>query len=162
MDNNYTYNITHFDLEDLANRNFMRYEMSTYIRDLLYNFFGIRAKVKFQGSEDVGSPGYDGELFIPDDIDYSFFPNGNSVWELSNQADIKGKANSDYNKRLANADSQKTYVQATFRRWINKEEWVKEKNKDNKWKEVIALDSYDFERIFNHPRSGSARLRLLT
>ena len=162
MENNYTYDITRLDLENLAQRTSMRYNMSTHIRDLLFNFFGIRATVKFQGSEDVGSPGYDGDLFIPEDMKNPIFPEGNSVWELSNQVDIDGKANSDYNKRLANADSQKTYVQATFRRWDNKEKWAEEKRNEGKWKDVIALDSRDFESIFNNPQSGSARLRLLT
>lgn len=162
MDNDYTYNITSLDLEKLAQGNFMRYEMSTYIRDILYNFFGIRAEVHFQGSEDVGMPGYDGELFTPSDMENSFFPNGRSVWELSNQADINKKANCDYEKRLTDADSKTTYVQATFRKWNDKEKWAAEKSGDKKWKKVIALDSRDFECIFNNPQSGSARLRLLT
>lgn len=72
MKNNYTYNITHLDLEDIAQRTSMRYEISTYIRDLLFNFFGLNAKVEFQGSEDVGLSGYDGELFIPENI-YNYF-----------------------------------------------------------------------------------------
>ena len=161
MKNNYTYNITHLDLEDIAQRTSMRYEISTYIRDLLFNFFGLNAKVEFQGSEDVGLSGYDGELFIPENIYNYFFPTGHSVWELSNNANVMNKANLDYIKRESDADLQKTYVQATFRKWDNKEKWAEEKRKEGKWKDVIALDSRDFEPIFNNPRSGSARLRLL-
>lgn len=162
MENNYTYDITSLDLENLACKTSMRYDISTYIRDVLCNFFGLKAKIRFQGREGVGAAGYDGESYITEELKNDYFPTGYSVWEISNQDNIKSKANLDYEKRLSNADTQKTYIQATFRKWNDKEKWVEEKNKDNKWKKVIALDCDDFERIFNTPQSGSARLRLLT
>lgn len=161
MENNYTYDITSRDLEHQAVRTSMRYDLSTYVRDLLYNFFGLDAKIEFQGSEDVGGSGYDGIAYIPENSKNPFFPNGYSVWELSNQGTVKTKADADYEKRLPDADPEKVYVQATFRKWDEKAKWAEEKSKDGKWKAVIALDSRDFQDMFNHPEAGSARLRML-
>lgn len=91
--------------------------------------------------------GYDGVCNVPEGNE--FVPAGNSVWECGTNKDVKGKADSDYEKRSSDpgdvtpADS--SFIFVTSRVWSNKDDWITERNAEGIWKEVKALNADDIE-----------------
>lgn len=78
-----------------------------------------------------------------------FVPTGRSVWEIGVSADVKGKADSDYEKRTANPNgidpAATTFVFVTPRRWASKRAWEKEHREQGVWRDVRVLDADDLE-----------------
>lgn len=76
---------------------------------------------------------------------HHFIPEGKSGWEFGAVANVPGKANSDYDTRTNGIpDDEKketTFVFVTPSFWEKKGEWVAEKKKDNKWKDIRVYDS---------------------
>ena len=66
------------------------------------------------------------------------------MWELGTDRDPKKKADADYEKRtsdpLGYTPHDATFVFVTPRTWTKKEEWVKRKKEEKKWKDVIVYD----------------------
>ncbi len=76
---------------------------------------------------------------------HHFIPEGKSGWEFGAVVDVPGKANSDYDTRTKGvSDEEKketTFVFVTPSFWGKKDEWIAEKKKDNKWKDIRVYDS---------------------
>ena len=87
--------------------------------------------------------GWDG--YVESISPHHFIPEGKSGWEFGAVSDFTGKANSDYGTRTDGiSDDEKmqtTFVFVTPYYWGKKDEWVAEKKKENKWKDIIVYDS---------------------
>ena len=79
-----------------------------------------------------------------------YVPEGISLWELGTNRDPESKANADYKKRvdesLGYPHEDATFVFVTPRTWTKKEEWVKRKKEEKKWKDVIVYDGISLEQ----------------
>lgn len=79
-----------------------------------------------------------------------FVPKGISLYEFGTEADCKGKADDDYNKRTANSlgysPRDSVFIFITPRFWKAKDKWVKEKQQQCVWKDVRVYDSSNLEQ----------------
>jgi hypothetical protein len=87
----------------------------------------------------------------------SYVPKGISLWEIGTNGN-KAKANIDYKKRTEDSlgfdKSEVTYIFITTNIWVDKNDWVKEKLKDNVWHDIKVYDSRDIaEWLENAPIS---------
>lgn len=102
-------------------------------------------RIYFRSDEGVQLEGYDGIVCVASGN--AFVPDGLSVWELSSQKDVKGKADEDYAKRTENPlginPAGSTFVFITPRRWSNKEKWAEARKQEGVWKDVRAYDADD-------------------
>lgn len=94
--------------------------------------------------------GWDG--YVESEGAHHFIPKGKSGWEFGAVKDFQNKANSDYATRTNNMpDVEKkdtTFVFVTPFFWGKKEEWVANKLKDNKWKDIRVYDSDSLSQWF--------------
>ena len=76
-------------------------------------------------------------------------PAGRSFWEMSCEAAVTTKSNSDYDKRTkgtpAAVRASATLTIVTARRWPQKAKWLEEKRATGEWGQVRALDADDLE-----------------
>jgi hypothetical protein len=104
-------------------------------------------QLDFPAGDNVSTTGFDGLLLT--DVGCPFVSSGMSVWEISTQADVKGKADADYLKRTPSTTGinkkKSEYVAVTSRTWRDKQKWVVEKQKDKKWKSVRGINANDLE-----------------
>jgi len=125
-----------------------RIRLSVLIRTLVNSTASTPTRVDFPGNDDAERPGWDGWSECTDPN--SWVPAGQAGWEFGTNADVKSKANGDYDKSV-NANSrvdrsQITFIFVTPRHWPEKAEWVKDKRKKKQWKDVRAYDSSDLEQ----------------
>ncbi len=94
---------------------------------------------------DVSTIGFDG--FLETESGCPFVSNGTSIWEIGTEKDVKGKADADYKKRtdhIGEIDKKNTVFYAvTSRTWRDKRNWIAEKNKEKKWKDVRGINASD-------------------
>ncbi len=163
-------NISANDLAQWSLRPVSYLVIGEIIRDLIYETTqgatDLLSRVRFQGSDDVNTPGFDGYTDLPDGST-SAFPSGPCVWELSMRGDIKAKANEDFKKRTFGESclppeemSNTTYIQLTFHIWPEKEKaaWITEKNALGKWKAVRFYDGADLLPLINRTVASKAHL----
>lgn len=146
-----------------------RSELPRLVRRLIHGIT-TPGSCDFPSGVDVSSPGFDGELLCKEETTWT--PAGQSYWELSCNRNPTGKANSDHKKRTrpkskpnpkpedeANQSydertqqidevnrCESTLVIVTARKWTTKEEWLKAKRSENKWKAIWAFDAGDLEQ----------------
>ncbi|MGB7328618.1 MAG: hypothetical protein WBD31_27320, partial [Rubripirellula sp.] len=124
------------------------------IRKLLVATLPPGATINVPAFEQVGRPGFDGT--VESKVKAEFVPKGLSVWEVGTNEDQAAKANADYKKRTSETKASErrktTYVCVSSQEWQNKGDWVAERKKENKWKNVVALDCNDVEQwTHRHP-----------
>lgn len=92
--------------------------------------------------------GWDGEVNCQEDTPY--VPKGISLYEFGTEADSKGKADDDYDKRKANSlgynPKDSVFIFVTPRFWKMKDKWVKAKQAEGFWKDVRVYDSSNLEQ----------------
>lgn len=92
--------------------------------------------------------GWDGIVDSREETRY--VPEGISLWELGTDQNPKKKADADYEKRtgdpLGYNPLDATFVFVTPRIWTGKEEWVKRRKEENKWRDVIVYDGISLEQ----------------
>jgi hypothetical protein len=119
--------------------------------------------IRFPNGDKGQVRGFDGVLEATGVPPY--VPDGESIWEFGVSADAATKANSDFDKRTAEVDEAKrmrtTFVFVTPRTWNNGKEkladWVDEKKKLGKWKDVIYLDGSMVEDWLSRSPAVAAR-----
>lgn len=78
-----------------------------------------------------------------------FIPAGISLWEFGTTANAKGKADEDYDKRTADPKgfnpAESTFVFVTPQVWEGADDWVKEKIKEGKWKDIKVYNGSKLE-----------------
>lgn len=102
-------------------------------------------KLDFPSGDSISTTGFDG--LLETEVGSPFFSSGLSVWEISTRADVKKKADSDYQKRTDSPGEIKTkkteYVSVTSRTWRDKPKWVIDKQTAGKWKSVRGINAND-------------------
>ncbi len=105
-------------------------------------------KIDFPGGDSIGQPGWDAEILSSQAT--AWVPQGRSFWEVSCEASVSSKANSDYALRTRSTHEQirqnSAYIALTARRWPQKKKWLEEKRKRNEWEDVRAYDASDLEQ----------------
>lgn len=103
--------------------------------------------IDFPSGDAVAIGGWDGVLDIDEATD--FLPAGKSAWEFGTNEAVKGKADDDYSKRLKNPAPFKldetTFVFVTSRLWTKRDNWVRLKLSDKKWKYVKGINAETLE-----------------
>lgn len=104
-------------------------------------------EIHFPSGDSIAVGGLDGELVVGEGN--AFIPKGKSVWEFGTNQQVKGKADGDYLKRTNDPGdintSETTFVFVTSRIWSKKKDWIKEKKKDQVWKDVKGINADDIE-----------------
>lgn len=92
--------------------------------------------------------GWDGIVIC--DEETAYVPKGISLWEFGTEADNKGKADEDYDKRkvdpLGYTQKDCVYIFVTLRFWKLKDKWIKAKKAEGIWKDVKVYDSSNLEQ----------------
>lgn len=134
------------DLDRWASRITAAPEFPRLVRLLVHATARGLRQVDFPADEAVRLAGWDGKVLVEEAS--PFVPAGFSAWELGTGHDPRAKANDDFAKRTGNPlgvdPLQATFMFATPRRWPNRDDWVKEKRTEGKWKDVIAVDAEIF------------------
>jgi hypothetical protein len=121
-------------------------------------------RISFPSGESVQTGGWDGIVHI--DAGNEYVPDGWSGWELSKRADIKTKADDDYQKRTDDSEhlakKTSTFVFVTPRRWNAKEDWANAKKAEREWRDVRAYDADDLEQWLERaPAVGAWLARMM-
>jgi transcriptional regulator with XRE-family HTH domain len=133
-------------LAQWADRRDSQGRMPEVLTRLIRAATGMAATLHFPSDESVQLSGWDGVCDITHGTEY--ISSGRSGWEIGTQREgITGKASDDYKKRTANPlgidPAHGTFVFVTPRRWRDKEQWVRERQKEGKWADVRAYDADD-------------------
>ena len=76
-------------------------------------------------------------------------PKGKSVWEFGCDKNIRAKANKDYKKRTQENSGcdckETTFVFVTPREWSSANNWMKQKNDESIWKNVVVITAIELE-----------------
>ncbi len=125
-----------------------RHLLPVLVRRLIHETGRELQKLDFPGYDNAQRHGFDGQVLAG--VETLNVPAGQSVWELSVEGDPKRKAESDYTARVNSLSptdrAETTFVFVTPHNWRKKDEWVKDKNSLDKWKEVRAYDASDLEQ----------------
>ncbi|WP_308366441.1 MULTISPECIES: hypothetical protein [unclassified Microbulbifer] len=100
-------------------------------------------KIDFPFGDSVSTGGWDGELEV--DQGNLFVPSGVSAWEFGTDKSVNSKANDDYEKRTKDPEpfdkKKTTYVFVTSRHWKDRSKWEADKNLDEEWGSVKAINA---------------------
>lgn len=112
------------------------------------------SELDFPAYESVQRPGFDGVVDCTDGN--AWLPAGRSVWELSTEDGVRGKAQSDFEKRTLDPktrtpdeEQRRSYfIFLTPRRFNQKVEWAATQSRlpDCHWRGVRAYDADDIEQ----------------
>jgi hypothetical protein len=136
------------DIDSWANRRTSQDQLPKLLRRLIRATIEHIKFISIRADEGVQLEGFDGVLEV--EIGNEFVPSGKSVWEFGTNKQVKTKADSDYEKRKKKLSedivpAETTFVFVTPRRWSKKDDWVREKKKENFWIEVKVYDADDLE-----------------
>lgn len=139
--------VTGTDLNIWANRRDAQGALPQLVRRLIHATVGRVLRIGFPAGDAVQMGGWDGIVVVEEGN--AFVPDGRSVWELGTNRDVKGKADGDYEKRVADPlgldPAETAFVFVTPRRWGGKDDWIATKQEDGIWREVRAYDAADLE-----------------
>ncbi len=146
------------DLRNWANRRDCQETLPQLVRKLIRATSESIKSIKFPSGENVSIGGWDGILVVTEETEY--LPLGTSLWEFGANSDIKGKADDDYTKRTNNPlgydPAKSTFVFVTPRLWTRGDEWVEEKKKEEKWKDIKVINAEVLEEwLENAPTVAS-------
>jgi hypothetical protein len=105
---------------------------------------GSLKSLRIPGGDDIGRQGYDGVVQVTTGNPY--IPQGISVWEMSTNA-LRDTAQDNYRKRteypgsITPADTAFIYVTPHRCDW--KEDWLKDRRSESKWRAVQVIDDVD-------------------
>lgn len=131
-------------LEQWADRMAGRYNLPELIRRLIL-VTSSPTQIEFRAQEGTSYSGWDG--YVQTGAATAYVPGGISGWEMGAGDPPQTKANSDYENRTNNptpfGPSQTTFVFCTPRRWAGKNEWLDQRRKEGKWRDVRVYDADD-------------------
>lgn len=135
--------ITTTDIVQWAPKRNCQDTLPQLIRKLVRATAGTINQIHFPSGENVLIGGWDGILEIAEGTE--FIPQGMSAWEFGTSEDCKGKADKDYQKRstdpLGINPTETTFVFVTPRNWTKGDDWITEKKKDGKWKDIKVINA---------------------
>jgi len=130
------------DLKQWAQRRDCQENLTLLVRKLIRATSTNISRVLFPAGDNIFTSGWDGILESAERNEY--IPKELSLWEFGAGEKYRDKANSDYEKRTKNSlgydQSKVTYIFITPYRWEKKEDWCREKNSQEIWKEVRVYD----------------------
>ena len=122
-------------------------ELPRLVRRLIAETTPELAALGMPAGEGASAPGWDGTVKAAKHTPW--VPAGLSLWEMSTNKKTSQKASADYKKRLTTPDdsptSEATYVALSLRPWLRREQWMKDRSAEGRWKQVRAygLDDVD-------------------
>ncbi|HPS91024.1 MAG TPA: hypothetical protein PKV33_02605 [Methanothrix sp.] len=135
------------DIDQWADRREAQATLPRLMRRLVLASVTRVESLYFRSDEGIQLAGWDGIVQVL--VGNAHVPDGLSGWELSTNADIRGKADGDYEKRSKDPHplntSNASFVSVTARRWSNKETWADEKRREGVWRDVRAYDADDLD-----------------
>lgn len=131
------------DLDLWAARNDAKGAFPELFRRLLAVTPGI-TNVHVRAHEGVAAPGWDGTATS---IGSTYLPAGELRFEFGTEANPKGKAQKDYDKRVKALpnDAESVFVFATPRNWGTAEKWATERTAEANFAGVVAIDAHHLE-----------------
>lgn len=149
--------VTRNHLEDWANRIDSKGEFPYLISRLVRAITPASTEVDIPSGSAAYIGGWDGVVNCTEDTAY--VPKGTSLWEFGTEADNKGKADDDYDKRTADAlghvAKDCVFIFVTLRFWKQKDKWIKSKIAEGIWKDVRVYDSSILEQWLDYTLSVS-------
>ena len=140
--------VTRKHLEDWAERIDSKGDLPYLISRLVRATTPASTNSDFPSGSAAYIGGWDGVVTC--DEDTSYVPKGMSLWEFGTEADNKGKADDDYDKRTANSLGYITkdcvFIFVTPRFWKQKDKWIAAKKAEGIWKDVKVYDSSNLEQ----------------
>ncbi|WP_336856043.1 helix-turn-helix domain-containing protein [Sinomonas albida] len=131
------------ELDQWAARNDAKGAFPDLVRRLLELTPGI-TKIDVRAHEGGAAPGWDGSA---SSTGTPYLPAGELRFEFGTEKNSKGKAQSDYDKRVLAlpADSESIFIFATPRSWANGRGWAVERAEEKKFAGVKAIDAQILE-----------------
>ena len=121
-----------------------QHKLPELVRRLILATVPMPSLLHMPSGSSVWRPGWDGLLVVENGNPW--VPDGASGWEVSCEKNPKSKAASDYDKRTT--DPAETFVFATPRRWVGKDEWARNLSADGQSADVRVLDADDLVAWF--------------
>lgn len=102
------------------------------------------SNLQVRAHEGVAAPGWDGTATSAGS---TYLPAGELRFEFGTDASPKGKAQSDYDKRVLSlpADASSIFVFATPRNWAGGIAWASDRASEKKFSDVKAIDAHTLE-----------------
>jgi addiction module HigA family antidote len=120
-----------------------RSRFSILLRTLVHSTGRGLTKVDFPGNDDAERAGWDGVAEANEGTPW--VPFGRSGWEFGTNANVRKKANDDFDKSVRALDKsdreETTFIFVTPRHWPGKAAWVVEAKAKGRWKDVRAYDA---------------------
>lgn len=131
------------DLDSWAARDDAKGAFPELVRRLLAVTPGI-TNVDVRTHEGGAAPGWDGTATSTGS---TYLPSGELLFEFGTEANSKGKAQSDYDKRVLALpnDSASVFVFATPRNWAGAKGWASERKAEMKFADIKAIDAHGLE-----------------
>ncbi|HQQ94756.1 MAG TPA: hypothetical protein PLQ93_09390 [Bacteroidia bacterium] len=140
--------VTRNHLEDWAERVDSKGDLPYLISRLVRATTPVSTQADFPSGSAAYIGGWDGIVICEEETAY--VPKGISLWEFGTEADSKGKADKDYDKRkldpLGYTQKDCVYIFVTLRFWKQKDKWIKAKKVEGIWKDVKVYDSSNLEQ----------------
>lgn len=111
------------------------------VRRLLVETPGI-SNISVRSGDGVSLGGCDG---LADSQGTAFLPAGHLIFEFGVGQNPKGKATDDYNKRISETPSDKSFVFMTPLRWAGGPAWAEARRAEGHFADVRVLDADDLE-----------------
>lgn len=140
------------DLEWWARSRRAQEQLPVLVRRLIHATTTTATHIGLPAGDAVQQGGYDGVVVI-NETHYAV-PDGKSVWEFGVDANPRGKADDEYEKRKARQPdsaigpvdpTSTTFVFVTPRRWNAKTRWLRTRRAESFWRDVRVLDADDLE-----------------
>lgn len=152
--------VTATDLDAWSHRRSSQDQLPALLRSLIFALNPPPRSIRMVSGEGVQSGGWDG--LVESDGSPPFVPPGTSGWEISVRADIRQKANEDYEKRVENPrelePAETTFVFATARVWPEKDDWAAEKKAEGIWRDVQTIDAHALESWLENAPGAHLRI----
>jgi hypothetical protein len=98
--------------------------------------------ISVRSGDGIALRGYDG---LAESEGTAFLPAGHLAFEFGVDKDPKRKATEDYNNRVSEVPSEKTFVFVTPQRWAGGPAWAEERRSEGRFANVKVLDADDLE-----------------
>jgi excisionase family DNA binding protein len=135
--------VSAIELDQWAASNDAKGAFPDLIRRLLALTPGI-SNIDIRAHEGVAAPGWDGSATSAGS---AFLPAGELRFEFGSEKNSKGKAQTDYDKRVLAlpADEDAIFIFATPRNWAGGRGWAADRTKEKQFKGVKAIDAHVLE-----------------
>jgi hypothetical protein len=140
--------VTRTHLENWAERVDSKGDLPYLISRLVRATTPASTQADFPSGSAAYIGGWDGVVTCEEET--AFVTKGTSLWEFGTEADNKGKADDDYDKRkadpLGHIHKDCVFIFVTPRFWKQKDKWITAKKTEGIWKDVKVYDSSNLEQ----------------